>query len=125
MVEDSNRRLQALSVMAALTSESVETVAFQSPFAASGALGMGVSKSHGWNGKPFDGRRQFPPMANLHCPHLSIRMSPPRSVRRNAPGAKRVFNCDGQIVNRLFHGPLGNEHFELGVGRNIGASGTF
>ena len=35
-----------------------------------------------------------------------------------------VFNCDEQIVNRLFHGPFGNEHFELGAGRNLGASDT-
>ena len=27
--------------------------------------------------------------------------------------------------NRLFHGPLGNEHFELGAGRNLDVSGTF
>ena len=26
--------------------------------------------------------------------------------------------------DRLFHGPLGNEHFEIDVGRNIGVSGT-
>ena len=26
--------------------------------------------------------------------------------------------------NRLFHGPLGHEHFEIGVGRNIGVSGA-
>ena len=43
----------------------------------------------------------------------------PTSRRQSA-----VFDCDGQTLNRLFQGPSGNEHFELGVGRNIGASGT-
>ena len=29
--------------------------------------------------------------------------------------------CDERVmIDRLFHGPLGNEHFEIGVGRNIG-----
>ena len=38
--------------------------------------------------------------------------------RRNIPATQRV-------NDRLFHGSLGNEHFEIGVGRNIGVSGTF
>ena len=46
-------------------------------------------------------------------------------MRRNVPGAKRVFNCDEQTLNRLFHGPLRYEHFELGVGRNLGVSDSF
>ena len=36
-----------------------------------------------------------------------------------------VFNCDERNVNRLFHGPLRYEHFELGVGRNLGVSDSF
>ena len=39
--------------------------------------------------------------------------------------AKRVFDCDEQTLNRLFHGPLRYEHFELGVGRNLGVSDSF
>ena len=49
-------------------------------------------------------------------PHAATK---PTSCRR------RALRGDGQLVNRLFHGPLGNEHFELGVGRNLGASVIF
>ena len=50
-----------------------------------------------------------------------VRLAP---GQHNIPATKRVFNCDEQTINRLFHGPLGYEHFEIGVGRNIGVSGT-
>ena len=50
-----------------------------------------------------------------------VRLAP---GQHSIPATKLVFNCDEQTLNRLFHGPLGNEHFEIGVGRNIGVSGT-
>ena len=43
----------------------------------------------------------------------------------NLPATKRVFDCDGQIIDRLFRGWLEYDDFELGVGRNIAVSGTF
>ena len=59
------------------------------------------------------------------CQAQSLNLSASSLVVTKPPSTTLVFNCDEQIVNRLFHGPLGNEHFELGIGRNLGVSDSF
>ena len=62
---------------------------------------------------------------------LDVRVSLPMAVELAARDknpcdkAPEYFNCDGQNVDRLFHGSSENNRFGIGTGRILGFLGTF